>query len=177
MSHSFYNDYLESAKMVFLRYKRLGLESINALQEAELNFNQNEANSIAIIVKHLHGNMRSRWTNMFTEDGEKPDRNRDGEFESENLSKESIIQIYHEGWQFLESALAAISEQDFTRPIVIRGERFTLIQAIDRQLAHAAYHIGQIVLIAKQCKGEAWKSLSIPKGMSQEHLHGNYLKK
>lgn len=177
MAHSLYEDYLDSVRREFLRYKRLGAEAIHTLDDGDLNFNPNDANSIAIIVKHLHGNLRSRWTNMFTEDGEKPDRNRDGEFESDHLSKEGIFQMYHEGWSFLERTLLTISEHDFTRPVIVRGESLTFIQAVNRQLTHCSYHVGQIVFMAKQRKGKDWKSLSIPKGKSLKHLQGNYLKK
>lgn len=177
MAYSSHQDFFESVRSEFLRYKRLGAASIDVLDEKDLNFNPNDANSIAVVVKHLHGNMRSRWTNMFTEDGEKPYRNRDAEFETEHLSKEKITHLYNEGWSYLETMLSTISEQDFAKPVVIRGETLTLIQAFNRQLTHCAYHVGQIVFIAKQCKGEGWKSLSIPKGRSSENSQGSYLEK
>jgi hypothetical protein len=169
-------DYLASARAEFSRYKALGLKSIQTLSEEELNRNVNEANSVAIIVRHLHGNMKSRWTNLFTEDGEKPSRDRDGEFADGSLSKEAILGLYSEGWDHLEKALAGLEEADFGRPVIIRKEPLTLVQAINRQISHYAYHVGQIVILAKQFRGGEWQSLSIPKGKSREHTQGNYAK-
>ena len=177
MTDTMLKDFLDSTRAEFQRYKRLGSKSIDVLNEYELNADAYGANSIAVIVKHLHGNMRSRWTNIFTEDGEKPDRNRDAEFESAQLSKAKVVALYDEGWSYLESALAGLSESDFSRPVVIRKEPLTLVQAIDRQLTHYAYHVGQIVLIAKQFKRDDWNSLSIPKGRSSEHTQGRYREK
>jgi hypothetical protein len=173
----FNREYLESAKAEFRRYKTLGLNSIQVLSEAELNTDTGGSNSIAVIVKHLHGNMKSRWTNLFTQDGEKPSRRRDYEFEDEILKKDRIIELYSEGWEYPEKALKDIKEKDFSRPVVIRNEPLTLIQAINRQISHYAYHVGQIVLIAKQYKGDQWEALSIPKGKSKEHRQGTYTKK
>lgn len=175
MEGSVFNEFLESARIEFLRYKKLGADSIEVLDESELNRNPRDANSVVIIVQHLHGNMRSRWTNLFTEDGEKPDRNRDAEFESTHLSKQEVVRLYHAGWSFVEAALSGISWNDASRPVVIRNERLTVTQAINRQLTHYAYHIGQIVYIAKQCRGTEWKSLSMPKRRSAEHTQGKYL--
>jgi len=177
MSDTFMKGFLESARAEFHRYRHLGSESIDALSDDELNSDPYGANSVAIIVKHLHGNMVSRWTNIFTEDGEKPYRNRDAEFESANLSKAKVKEIYDNGWSCLETALAGISESDFSKAVVIRKEALTLVQAVERQLTHYAYHIGQIVLIAKQCKRNEWKSLSIAKGKSSEHSQGRYREK
>jgi hypothetical protein len=170
-------EFLASARAEFARYQALGLKSIQALTEQELNQNVNEANSIAVIVKHLHGNMKSRWTNLFTEDGEKPDRNRDGEFEDATVAKEDIVKAYSEGWGYLEKALAGLQPTDFAKPVIIRQEPLTLVQAIQRQVSHYAYHVGQIVILAKQFQGPAWQSLSIPKGKSREHSQGNYGKR
>ena len=169
-------DFLASARAEFARYEALGLKSIQALSERELNQNVNEANSVAVIVKHLHGNMKSRWTNLFTEDGEKPDRNRDGEFEDATVSKADILKSYSEGWDYLEQALAGLQAADFARPVIIRKEPLSLVQAILRQVSHYAYHVGQIVILAKQFQGSAWQSLSIPKGKSSEHSQGSYRK-
>lgn len=170
-------DFLESAKLEFGRYKALGLKSIQSLSEQELNTDYREANSVAIIVKHLHGNMKSRWTNLFTEDGEKPDRNRDGEFEEARLAKERILELYGQGWGYLEAALSGLTEADFGKPVVIRKEPLSLVQAIQRQVSHYAYHVGQIVILAKQFKGADWASLSIPRGKSGEHTQGTYTKR
>ena len=176
MSEEVVHDFLESARREFLRYKQLGAKSLEMLTEEELNADPTGANSIVIIVKHLHGNMRSRWTDLFTSDGEKPDRNRDGEFESAHLPKVELLRLYNEGWSFVESALSAITAQDISRPVVIRSESLTLVQAVERQLTHYAYHVGQIVYAAKQFRGQEWKSLSIPKGRSAEHIQGTYRK-
>ncbi len=176
-SHIFETQFLESSKAEFLRYKNLGLKSMEALTDQELNTDMNESNSIAIIVKHLHGNMQSRWTNLFTEDGEKPWRQRDQEFAEETLNKEKILSIYQAGWSFVENALQGIKPEDFSKPILIRQESLTLVQAIHRQISHYGYHIGQIVMLAKQFKGKDWASLSIPKGQSAEYLQGNFLSK
>lgn len=172
----FHTEYLESAKAEFARYKSLGLKSIGTLSEQELNTDVREANSVAIIVKHLHGNMKSRWTNLFTEDGEKPDRNRDGEFEEARLTKEELLKLYAQGWDYLERALAGLSEADFGKTVVIRKEPHSLVQAINRQISHYAYHVGQIVILAKQFRGPEWASLSLPKGKSRELTQGNYTK-
>jgi hypothetical protein len=171
-----HTEYLDSAKAEFARYKSLGLKSIETLTEQELNTDVHEANSVAIIVKHLHGNMKSRWTNLFTEDGEKPDRNRDGEFEEARLTKEGILRLYAQGWEYLERALAGLNEADFGKTVVIRKEPLSLVQAINRQVSHYAYHVGQIVILAKQFRGAEWASLSLPKGKSREHTQGNYTK-
>lgn len=170
----FRNAYLESAKSEFQRYKALGRKSIEASTDAEINRNIQDSNSIAIIVRHLHGNMKSRWTNLFTEDGEKPDRNRDSEFSDSPLGKAEALRVYDEGWAYLENSLASLTAEDFARPVVIRKESLSLVQAINRQISHYAYHVGQIVILAKQCRGDSWVSLSIPKGKSREHSRGNY---
>jgi hypothetical protein len=175
MEDSVFKDFLASAKSVLLRYKKLGSDTIEVLDERELNLNTRDANSVATIVKHLHGNMRSRWTNLFTEDGEKPDRNPDAEFESTDLSRQQVIDLYHAGWAFVETALAGLTEEDASRSVFIRNEPLSLIQAIHRQMTHYAYHIGQIVFIGKQCRGAKWKSLSIPRGRSSEYHQGKYL--
>ena len=176
MNNTFINQYLESAKSEFRRYKSLGQSSINLLSENELNENTNDANSIAIIVKHLYGNMRSRWTNIFTEDGEKSDRNRDEEFSDKFMSKDMILTTYASAWTYLEDTLNSLTNDDFDKPVKIRNESLTLIQAINRQISHYAYHIGQIVIMSKQFKGENWISLSIPKGKSLDFKNGNYTK-
>jgi hypothetical protein len=168
--------YLESAKSEFAKTKNLGLKAIQVLSDNELNLDIHESNSIAIIVKHLHGNMQSRWTNIFTEDGEKPNRNRDEEFLSAPLSKAEIETLFLEGWAYLENALANIEEPDFEKPVFIRKEPLSLLQAINRQISHYAYHVGQIVMLSKQFKGSHWDSLSIPKGQSNEFLLGTYSK-
>ena len=128
-----------------------------------------ESNSIALIVKHLAGNMRSRWTDFLTTDGEKPDRNRDTEFEREARdTREAILERWEHGWNRLFAALAPLTEADLSRQVPIRGEPHTVQQAVHRQLTHYAYHVGQIVFLARHFAGTRWKSLSIPKGKSKE---------
>jgi hypothetical protein len=127
-----------------------------------------DANSIAIVMKHMAGNMRSRWTDFLTSDGEKPDRNRDGEFIVEGNTRSQILANWEEGWKRLMGALSALKPEDLERTVRIRGEAHTVIEAINRQLTHYAAHVGQIVLLAKHFAGPQWKTLSIPKGKSQQ---------
>ena len=128
-----------------------------------------ESNSIAIIMKHLAGNMRSRWTNFLTSDGEKPDRDRDSEFLIQD-SREGILKAWEAGWTCAFSAVAALKPADLGRTVTIRGEPHTIPQAINRQLIHYAEHIGQIVLLAKHYAGPKWQTLSIPRGKSKEFM-------
>lgn len=163
MSHH----YLTSALQQFHYYKSLGDKTFTQLDDEKLCWQYNEeSNSIANIIKHLCGNMLSRWTNFLTEDGEKSWRNRDVEFEIFNTSKEALIEIWEKGWTCLFDALASLTEEDLNRTVLIRNEAHTVIEAINRQLAHYPYHIGQIVFIGKMCSNQAWNSLSIPKGNS-----------
>jgi len=129
-----------------------------------------ESNSIALIIKHLSGNMRSRWTDFLITDGEKPDRNRDNEFErSGKDTRDSILTSWEEGWSRAISAISALKPEDLDRTIEIRGEPHTVLQAINRQLAHYAAHVGQIIFLAKHYAGGNWQSLSIPRGKSKEY--------
>jgi hypothetical protein len=123
-------------------------------------------NSIAQIVKHMAGNMRSRWTDFLTSDGEKPDRNRDSEFEHPPTTRQELLALWEQGWQYLFQALEPLSEQDMQRKVTIRGEAHSVMQAINRQVAHYSYHCGQIVLLAKHFKHDDWHSLSVPHGQS-----------
>ncbi len=128
-----------------------------------------EANSIAVIIKHISGNSRSRWTDFLTSDGEKPDRHRDDEFEmGGDETRASVIKRWEEGWDCLFRGLEPLRREDLLRPVVIRGGRHTVVQAINRQLTHYAGHVGQIVFLAKHLKAGEWKSLSIPRGKSAE---------
>src|SRR5689334_5574134 len=127
-----------------------------------------EANSLALLMKHMAGNMRSRWTDFLTSDGEKPDRDRDGEFEEEKDSPASVRARWEEGWARLFAAIEPLTAADLDRTITIRGEPHSVLQALQRQLTHYAYHVGQIVFLAKHLAGPAWKSLSIPRGKSKE---------
>jgi hypothetical protein len=161
------NDYLSSAIKQFEYYRLLGEKTVAQLSEEQLFWQYNaESNSIAIIIQHLAGNMRSRWTDFLTTDGEKPDRNREKEFEAAITTKEQLLQDWNEGWKCLFDALQSLTENDLQTLIYIRNQGHTVIEAINRQLAHYPYHIGQIVFIGKMITNENWQSLSIPKGNS-----------
>jgi uncharacterized damage-inducible protein DinB len=168
--------YLESVIMVFNSQKALADKAVAQLKDEELHYQPDpESNSIAIIIKHLAGNMISRWTDFLTSDGEKPYRNRDSEFEEGKESKEQLLARWEEGWKVFNATLDSLSEDDLLKTVKIRGEGLTVIQALNRQVSHYAYHTGQIVYLAKHIRSESWKSLSIPKGRSAEHMKGNYL--
>lgn len=162
--------YLEEARRQFRGYKRLGDGAIAQLKDEELFVTLDpESNSVAIIVKHLAGNMRSRFTDFLTSDGEKSDRHRDQEFElSSETTRTEVIQWWEAGWSCVFSAIEALRPEDVQRSVPIRGEPHTVLQAVNRQLAHYAYHVGQIVFLAKHLRSKDWKSLSIPRGQSEE---------
>lgn len=165
---TFFEDFMASAKMEFNRYKTLGEKTFEQLTDNEILWSPtHNDNSIAIIVKHLSGNMLSRWTNFLSEDGEKPWRKRDTEFENPPKDKKELLQTWHRGWQCLFDALDTLNADNFNGKVKIRGEAHSVIQAIHRQMAHYASHVGQIVLLGKTIKGDAWQSLSIPKGDSE----------
>lgn len=162
--------YLESVKKQFLYYKMLGEKAIDQLEPHQLFVAVNEdTNSIATIIKHISGNMLSRWTDFLTSDGEKEWRNRDAEFENDLQTKEEVVKIWDKGWDCLLNALNSLKPEQLSDIIYIRNEGHTVIEAINRQLAHYPYHIGQIVFYAKQLKNSSWDSLSIPRNKS-----GNY---
>lgn len=163
-------DYLESVKKQFQYYKLLGDKTIEQLPSEKLFWQANqESNSIAINVKHLHGNMLSRWTDFLTTDGEKEWRQRDGEFENDIQSKEIVLELWNEGWQCLFDALNKLTEKDLTKIIYIRNQGHTVLEAINRQLAHYPYHVGQIVFIGKMILNDKWQTLSIPRGKSNTY--------
>jgi hypothetical protein len=163
-------DYLESVIKQFEYYKKLGDQTFEQLNNEQLFWQYNdESNSIAMIVKHLWGNMRSRWIDFLTTDGEKEWRNRDDEFVNDISSKEELLAKWNEGWQCLFDAIKPLSEIDLHQIIYIRNQGHTVTEAINRQLAHYPYHIGQIVSIGKMLCNENWKSLSIPKGQSKTY--------
>ncbi|WP_456315259.1 DUF1572 family protein [Pseudomonas shirazensis] len=162
--------YLESVKKQFLYYKMLGEKSIDQLEPQQLFISVNEdTNSIATIIKHISGNMLSRWTDFLTSDGEKDWRNRDAEFENDLQSKEEVLDVWNKGWNVFLDTLNSLKQEQLSDIIYIRNEGHTVIEAINRQLAHYPYHIGQIVFYAKQLKNSSWDSLSIPRNKS-----GNY---
>ncbi len=164
--------YFESVKKQFLYYKTLGEKAIEQLEPQQLYIKTNEeTNSIATIIKHLSGNMLSRWTDFLTTDGEKEWRNRDAEFENdpETESKEAILETWNKGWNCLFEALNNLEPQQLSSIIYIRNEGHSVIEAINRQLAHYPYHVGQIIFYAKQLKNNDWHSLSIPKNKSKSY--------
>ena len=167
-------DFLRSANRQFLYYKTLGEKAIDQLETEQLFVSLNDdTNSIATIVKHLHGNMLSRWTDFLTTDGEKDTRNRDGEFDAStalsNQTKEQILSLWNEGWACLFNTLNSLKPEDLSKIIYIRNEGHTVLEAINRQLAHYPYHVGQMVFYAKILKKSEWTSLSIPKNKSNDY--------
>jgi hypothetical protein len=162
--------YLEEARRQMRGNKRLAEGAIAQLTDEELFVTLDpESNSVAIIVKHLAGNMRSRFTDFLTSDGEKPDRFRDREFElTANSTRADVMKWWDEGWATVLATLESLKPEDVMRTVTIRGEPHTVLQAINRQLAHYAGHIGQIVFLAKHLKSEQWRTLSIPRGKSEE---------
>lgn len=161
-------NYLESALFEFGRYKSLGDKTFAQLNDEDILWQYADTdNSISQIVKHLSGNLLSRWTNFLAEDGEKAWGDRDKEFENPFTAKTKMLAAWEKGWQCLVNALALVNENNFDSIIKIRNEEHTILEAINRQLAHYAKHVGQIVLLGKMIKGENWVSLSIPKGKSQ----------
>ena len=163
-------NYLNSVIKQFEYYKMLGDKSFEQVDEEKLFYQYNEdSNSMATIVKHLHGNMLSRWTDFLTTDGEKEFRNRDAEFENDINSKAELLDLWSEGWNCFLTTLKALKVEDLSKTIYIRNQGHTVLEAINRQLAHYPYHIGQLVFIAKMVSQSNWVSLSIPKGNSQTY--------
>ena len=164
------NSYLESVKKQFTYYKFLGDQTFEQIADEKLFWKPNqEYNSIATLVKHLSGNMRSRWTDFLTTDGEKASRNREKEFEEDLKTRASLMLLWNQGWECLFKAIDTLTEGDLEKVIYIRNMGHTVQEAINRQLAHYPYHIGQIVFLGKLIQKDNWKSLSIPKGNSEEY--------
>ncbi len=165
------NHYLDEVRRQFRGYKRLAEGAIAQLKDEELFTTLDpEANSIAVVMKHMAGNMRSRFRDFLTTDGEKPDRHRDQEFEMNiDATRADMVRQWEEGWSCIFSAIEALTPEDVMRTVTIRGEPHTVLQALNRQVAHYAYHIGQIVFLAKHFRSSDWKSLSIPRGKSEEY--------
>lgn len=171
------NDFLESTIKQFEYYKMLGEKTFSQLTDEQLFVQLNqESNSIATIVKHLCGNMLSRWTDFLTTDGEKEWRQRDSEFENEIADRKELLEKWEAGWNCLFTALHSIVEDDLNKVIYIRNQGHTITEAINRQLAHYPYHIGQIVFIGKFLCNSNWHSLSIPKGNSKEYNQDKFTK-
>jgi Protein of unknown function (DUF1572) len=162
--------YLEEARRQLRGHKRMGESAMSQLSDKDFFVTLDpEANSIAILVKHLAGNMRSRFSDFLTADGEKPNRFRDREFElSPAATREEIMAWWEEGWSIVFNAIDPLKPEDVMRTVTIRGEPHTVLQAINRQIAHYAQHIGQIVFLAKHLRSNEWKTLSIPRGKSEE---------
>lgn len=166
---NFATQFLSSAIRRFQEYKALGDKTFLRLNDEEMNRQPNEvSNSIAVIIQHLHGNMQSRWTDFLTEDGEKPWRQRDEEFEPHGLTKRELIALWTMGWSTVFTALESLQEDDLLKTITIRSQPLTVIDAINRQLAHYGYHVGQIVYLGRWMKEGEWTSLSIPKKVAEE---------
>jgi hypothetical protein len=164
MAVQFTTSYLEDSLAVFRQYKNLAERAMAQVTDDQLvTVLDDEMNSIALTVKHMAGNMRSRWTDFLTSDGEKADRNRDSEFVEPPDSREALLAVWEEGWQCVFRAVEPLSESDLGRTVTIRGEAHSVMQAIHRQIAHYAYHCGQIVLLAKHFSSDSWQSLTIPR--------------
>lgn len=161
-------NYLNDSVESFRNYKKLAERAMAQVSDDEF-FAQidAESNSIALIVKHIAGNQRSRWRDFLTTDGEKEDRNRDTEFELMDETRGSMMEFWESGWATLFGALGSLTEDDFSKTVRIRGEPHTIVEAINRQLTHYAYHIGQITFLAKHIRSSDWKSLSVPRGRSE----------
>jgi len=170
MNESLATHYLQDSIASLRAYQKMADKAIAQLRDEEYFVTLDaEANSIAVIMKHMAGNMFSRWTDFLSTDGEKPDRNRDMEFVIEpKTSKEDVVAYWEKGWQRVFDALEPLGADDLERKVLIRGEEHTVVQAINRQLMHYSYHIGQIVFLAKHFRSAEWKSLSIPRNRSAE---------
>ncbi|HJT88814.1 MAG TPA: DUF1572 domain-containing protein [Bryobacteraceae bacterium] len=169
MALEFTTSYLKDSLSLFRYYKKLVERALEQIRDEDLfTALDAESNSIAIVVKHLAGNMVSRWTDFLASDGEKPGRDRDAEFEDPPRTREELLRMWKEGWQCVFSAIEPLSEEDMQRTIMIRGEAHSVMQAINRQLTHYAYHCGQIVLLAKHFGHEHWHSLTIPRRQSAD---------
>jgi uncharacterized damage-inducible protein DinB len=169
MAHQFSTSYVKDSIAIFQYYKKLAERGIAQCPDDALFASLDaESNSIAIIVKHMSGNMRSRWTDFLTTDGEKPDRNRDTEFEDAPKTRAELMEMWERGWKLLFGALEPLSDADLTRTITIRTEPHSVTQAINRQVAHYSYHVGQIVYLARHFAGDKWQTLTVPKKKSAE---------
>ncbi|MBK9171048.1 MAG: DUF1572 family protein [Bryobacterales bacterium] len=164
MPVEFTTSYIADALAVFRQYKKLAEEAMAQATDEQLQVTLDpEMNSIALLVKHMAGNMRSRWTDFLTTDGEKPDRDRDSEFLAPPATRAELLALWDDGWNRVFAAIEPLSDADLGRTVVIRGEAHSVMQAIQRQIAHYAYHCGQIVLLAKHFNASGWRSLSIPR--------------
>jgi len=169
MALNFTTSFIEDALAIFRQYKLLGERAMQQVSDQQLFASlDDESNSIAIIVKHLTGNMRSRWTDFLTSDGEKATRNRDGEFVDPPATREALMREWEDGWASVFGAIEPLTDADMGRVVTIRGEAHSVMQAINRQLSHYPMHVGQIVLLAKHFAGEGWQTLSVARNKSAE---------
>ena len=169
MALEFTTSYIQDALAVFRYYKQLAERAMEQITDEQIFAALDpEANSIAIVVKHMAGNMRSRWTDFLTADGEKPNRNRDSEFVDPPATRNQLLAEWENGWACLFNAIEPLTDADLGRTITIRGESHSIMQAINRQLAHYAHHVGQIVMLAKHFASDHWQSLSVPRNQSAE---------
>jgi len=169
MPHFLTTDYLEDSVALFRYYKSLAERALAQAPDDRLHVALDaESNSISVIIQHMVGNMRSRWTDFLTTDGEKPDRHRDSEFEPRDLSRAELMQLWESGWECLFAALTPLTAADLSRSVTIRGEEHSVMQAINRQMAHYAYHVGQLVFLAKHLSSEHWVALTVPRNRSEE---------
>jgi Protein of unknown function (DUF1572) len=169
MAHEFSTSYLQDSLSVFRYYKKLAERAMEQVKDEQLfTVLDGESNCIGIIVKHMVGNMRSRWTDFLVSDGEKPDRKRDTEFEDPPATRAALMKVWEQGWDYVFNALEPLSDADMERRVEIRGEPHSVMQAINRQIAHYAYHCGQIVFLAKHLQASQWKSLTVPRGKSED---------
>jgi len=163
------NNYLSDALLSFRNCKKMAERAIEQVSDDEfLRQIDEESNSLAVIVKHIAGNARSRWRDFLNSDGEKPDRNRDIEFETMEDTRESLMEFWESGWRTVFEALEPLTGVDLAETVTIRGEPHTVVEAINRQLTHYSYHVGQIVFLAKHLKSSEWRTLSIPRNSSQQ---------
>ncbi|MBM3414962.1 MAG: DUF1572 domain-containing protein [Bacteroidetes bacterium] len=170
-------EYLQTAIRRMKYYKDLGDKTFEQLNDWDFHYRPNEeSNSVAIIIQHMAGNMLSRWTDFLTQDGEKEWRNRDAEFEKGQQSKKELLELWEKGWDCFLSSLSSLKNKDLKKKVTIRQEELTVADAINRQLAHYPYHVGQMIYIAKIIKNKAWKNLSIPKGKSQAYNTSSEIK-
>jgi hypothetical protein len=169
MALEFTTSYIRDSLSLFRYYKKLADRAMAQVTDEQLFATlDDEANSIAVVVKHMAGNMRSRWTDFLTTDGEKQDRNRDSEFADPPATREALLELWENGWARLFEAIEPLTEADLGRTVTIRGEPHSVMQAINRQLAHYPHHVGQIVLLAKHFACDHWQSLSVPRNKSAE---------
>lgn len=169
MAHERTDSYLKDSLSLFAYYKKLGENALaQCPDEGLFRVLDGESNSIAVVVKHMAGNMRSRWTDFLTSDGEKPDRDRDSEFEKPPKTRAELLDVWDAGWKIVFVALEPLGDSDLSRTVKIRGEEHSVMQAVNRQIAHYAYHVGQIVYLAKHFAGAGWKALTVPKNRSKE---------